>query len=142
MGVRIAIDDFGTGYSSLSYLQQFQIDEVKVDKAFVDGLGSGNPDEGALANAIVSMSHSLRLEVVAEGIEGPAQRDELWSMGCGIGQGYLYSRPVPADKMLRLLNEAKPLGREGVVSGANDARLRVPEPGAPLKAVPARSEAE
>jgi len=80
--------------------------------------------------------------VVAEGIEGPAQRDELWSMGCGIGQGYLYSRPVPADKMLRLLNEAKPLGREGVVSGANDARLRVPEPGAPLKAVPARSEAE
>ena len=81
MGVQIAVDDFGTGYSSLSFLQQFQIDEVKIDKSFVDGLGSGNLDEGALANAIVSMSHSLRLQVVAEGIERVAQRDELWSMG-------------------------------------------------------------
>jgi diguanylate cyclase (GGDEF)-like protein/PAS domain S-box-containing protein len=129
MGVRIAIDDFGTGYSSLSYLQQFQIDEVKVDKAFVDGLGSGNPDDGALANAIVSMSHSLRLEVVAEGIEEAAQRDELWSMGCGLGQGYLYSRPVPADDLLSLLNDGRPLGKQAPGSGGKITRLRTPAPG-------------
>jgi EAL domain-containing protein (putative c-di-GMP-specific phosphodiesterase class I) len=129
MGVRIAIDDFGTGYSSLSYLQQFQIDEVKVDKAFVDGLGSGNPDDGALANAIVSMSHSLRLDVVAEGIEGAAQRDDLWSMGCGLGQGYLYSRPVPADELLSLLNNGHPLGRQAPGSGGEITRLRTPARG-------------
>jgi diguanylate cyclase (GGDEF)-like protein/PAS domain S-box-containing protein len=110
MGVRIAVDDFGTGYSSLSRLQQFKIDEVKIDKAFVDGLASGNPDDGALANAIVSLSHSLRLEVVAEGIERIAQRDELRSMGCTLGQGYLYSRPVPPEELLGLLTRAKPLG--------------------------------
>ncbi|HYO18752.1 MAG TPA: EAL domain-containing protein [Dermatophilaceae bacterium] len=129
MGVRIAIDDFGTGYSSLSYLQQFQIDEVKVDKAFVDGLGSGNPDDGALANAIVSMSHALRLEVVAEGIEEASQRDELWSMGCGLGQGYLYSRPIPAANLLSLLNDGRALGKQAPGSSGKVTRLRSPAPG-------------
>jgi diguanylate cyclase (GGDEF)-like protein/PAS domain S-box-containing protein len=117
MGVRIAVDDFGTGYSSLSYLQQFQIDEVKVDKAFVDRLGSGNRDEGALANAIVSMSQSLRLEAVAEGIESIAQRDELWSMGCRLGQGYLYSKPIPPGELFELLTQAKPFDGPTTVSG-------------------------
>ena len=129
LGVRLAVDDFGTGYSSLSYLQQFQIDEVKVDKSFVDGLGSGNADDGALANAIVSMAHSLRLEAVAEGIENVAQRDELWSMGCELGQGYLYSRPVPPEELLRLLNLARPLGSASPTpGGASVARLRTPAP--------------
>jgi diguanylate cyclase (GGDEF)-like protein/PAS domain S-box-containing protein len=129
MGLRIAVDDFGTGYSSLSYLQQFHIDEVKIDKSFVDGLGSGNPDDGALANAIVSMAHSLRLEVVAEGIERIVQRDELWSMGCALGQGYMYSRPVPPEELLRLLTVAKPLGNPSTTStGARVVRLRTPAP--------------
>jgi len=129
LGVRLALDDFGTGYSSLSYLQQFQIDEVKVDKSFVDGLGSGSADDGALANAIVSMAHSLRLDVVAEGIERVAQRDELWSMGCGLGQGYLYSHPVPPEELLRLLKLGKPLGSPPTRStGARVARLRPPVP--------------
>jgi diguanylate cyclase (GGDEF)-like protein/PAS domain S-box-containing protein len=129
LGVRLAVDDFGTGYSSLSYLQQFKIDEVKVDKSFVDGLGSGNGDDGALANAIVSMAHSLRLEVVAEGIERAAQRDELWSMGCGLGQGYMYSRPVSSEDLLRLLTLAEPLGNPSPTSGgARVARLRTPAP--------------
>jgi diguanylate cyclase (GGDEF)-like protein/PAS domain S-box-containing protein len=128
LGVRLAVDDFGTGYSSLSYLQQFQIDEVKIDKSFVDGLGSGNPDGGALAKAIASMAHSLRLEVVAEGIESIAQRDELWSMGCGLGQGYLYSRPVPSEDLLSLLTLAKPLGNPSTGAGAKVARLRTPAP--------------
>ena len=129
LGVRLAVDDFGTGYSSLSYLQRFQIDEVKVDKSFVDGLGSGNADDGALANAIVSMAHSLRLEAVAEGIENAAQRDELWSMGCRLGQGYLYSRPVPPEELLRLLNLDRPLGSASPSpGGASVARLRTPAP--------------
>jgi|GEM_PF-215810 len=132
MGVRLAVDDFGTGYSSLSYLQQFQVDEVKVDKSFVDGMGSDGHD-GALANAIVSMAHSLRLEVVAEGIETGAQRDELWSMGCGLGQGYMYSRPVPAEQLLRLLSLAKPLGNPSPTSRrVPAARLLIPAPTARL----------
>ncbi|MEO5982101.1 MAG: EAL domain-containing protein [Pedococcus sp.] len=129
LGVRLAVDDFGTGYSSLSYLKQFQIDEVKVDKSFVDDLGSGNVEDGALANAIVSMAQSLRLDVVAEGIETVAQRDELWSMGCGLGQGYFYSRPVPAHELHRLITLAQPLGHPSTTSvGAAVARLRTPAP--------------
>lgn len=129
LGVLIAIDDFGTGYSSLSYLQRFHVHELKVDKSFVDGLGSGNPDDAALASAILSMAHSLRLEVVAEGIESIAQRDELWSMGCGLGQGYLYSRPVPPEQLLGLLASDAPLGTPVTTSrGSNIARLRVPAP--------------
>ena len=137
LGVRLAVDDFGTGYSSLSYLQQFHIDEVKIDKTFVDGLGSDNSDDGALANAIVSMAHSLRLEVVAEGIERTAQQDELWSMGCGLGQGYLYSKPVPPDELLRLLTLAKPLGNPSTNSGARVSRLRTPAPIVRLHQAPA-----
>ncbi|HEY5248201.1 MAG TPA: EAL domain-containing protein [Dermatophilaceae bacterium] len=110
LGVRLAVDDFGTGYSSLSYLRQFQIDEIKVDKSFVDGLGSGNADDGTLARAVVSMAHSLRVDVVAEGIEKVSQRDELCAMGCGLGQGYLYSKPVPPEELLRLLTVDMPLG--------------------------------
>lgn len=75
------------------------------------------------------MAHSLRLEVVAEGIESIAQRDELWSMGCGLGQGYLYSRPVPPEEMLGLLVSDVPLGTPVTTSrGSNVARLRVPAP--------------
>ena len=129
LGVQIAVDDFGTGYSSLSYLQRFHVHELKVDKSFVDGLGTDNPDDGALTSAILSMAQSLRLEVVAEGIERVAQRDELWSMGCGLGQGYLYSKPVPAQQLLTLLDRAQPLGTPVAVSaGANIARLRLPVP--------------
>jgi len=129
LGVKIAVDDFGTGYSSLSYLQQFRVDILKVDKSFVDGLGTGNPDDGALASAIVSMAHSLRLEVVAEGIERISQRDELWSMGCGRGQGYLYSKPVPPDELLALLARAEPLGNPGTAShGSSIAPLPIPVP--------------
>jgi len=87
MGVQIAIDDFGTGYSSLSYLQQFEIHELKVDKSFVDGLGSADPEGGALAHAIVSMAHSLRLEVVAEGIEESSQRGRAAFHGLPVGAG-------------------------------------------------------
>ncbi len=128
-GVHLAVDDFGTGYSSLAYLQRFHVHELKVDKSFVDGLGTDNPDDGALTSAILSMAQSLRLEVVAEGIERTAQRDQLWSMGCGLGQGYLYSRPVPADELLALLTSGEPLGPAPAISGGTSvARLRLPAP--------------
>ncbi|MDQ1537913.1 MAG: hypothetical protein QOE58_2306, partial [Actinomycetota bacterium] len=129
LGVQVAVDDFGTGYSSLSYLQRFHVHELKVDKSFVDGLGTGNPDDGALAHAIVSMAQSLRLDVVAEGIETVEQRDELWSMGCGLGQGYLYSKPVPPDELFDLLTRGEPLGKPAAPPhGTKVARARTPAP--------------
>jgi len=110
LGIQIAIDDFGTGYSSLGYLQQFPTDILKVDRSFVGALGKGSPDADALAQAVVSLAHSLRLEVVAEGIEKVEQRDELLALGCRFGQGYLYAKPVEAAEISRMLADAGQLG--------------------------------
>ena len=126
LGVKIAMDDFGTGYSSLSYLQKFQFDILKVDKSFVDGLGADDADGSALVNAIISLAHSLRLEVVAEGIERAEQRDDLWSMGCSLGQGYLYSRPVEPDTMSAWLIGSPQLGPSPAAGQRDVARLHLP----------------
>ena len=93
LGVRIAIDDFGTGFSSLSYLHRFPVDTLKIAKPFVDRVGHG--EVGRLAAAIVSLGESLRLEIVAEGIEEAEQRDGLRALGCALGQGYYFARPLP-----------------------------------------------
>jgi predicted signal transduction protein with EAL and GGDEF domain len=93
LGVRLAIDDFGTGYSSLSYLQKFPIDILKIDKAFVDGVGRGGSDE-ALARTIVALGDMLSVRCVAEGIEDEQQRMHLLAIGCDFGQGYLFTRPM------------------------------------------------
>ena len=93
-GVRIAVDDFGTGYSALSYLKRFRVDVVKIDRAFVDGLGEDTEDE-AIVRAIVGMSHALGLECVAEGVERPEQARWLAALGCDYAQGYLFARPMP-----------------------------------------------
>jgi diguanylate cyclase len=100
-GVTIALDDFGTGYSSMSILRQLPIDVMKIDRSFVIGLGS---DDGAMAvtRAIVALARSLRLHLVAEGIETEAQAEVLRSMGCDELQGYLFSRPVPAGQFEQL----------------------------------------
>ena len=95
IGVRLAIDDFGTGYSSLSYLRELPIDVVKMDKSFVDGIAVSE-QRLALAEGIVQIARTLRLEVIAEGIESEIQRDLLTSMGCQFGQGYLLAMPMPA----------------------------------------------
>ena len=95
LGVHFAIDDFGTGYSSLSYLKRFPIDRLKIDRSFVRDLGS-DPDDTALIHAILSMARSLRMQVIAEGVETEAQRDYLQAHDCAVMQGYLFSRPVPA----------------------------------------------
>jgi EAL domain-containing protein (putative c-di-GMP-specific phosphodiesterase class I) len=102
LGVLLAIDDFGTGYSSLSYLRRFPIDMLKIDKAFVDGIGRGREDT-ALAHAIINLSHTMQLHTVAEGIEQAEQAGHLASLGCQDGQGYLFARPLDADAMTELL---------------------------------------
>ena len=98
----LAIDDFGTGYSSRSYLRRFPIDMLKIDKAFVDGIGQGREDT-ALAHAIVKLSHTLQLHTVAEGIEHPEQAAHLATLGSQDGQGYHFARPLPAAAMTELL---------------------------------------
>ena len=102
LGVRLAIDDFGTGYSSLSYLRRFPIDMLKIDKAFVDGIG-GEREDAALAHAIINLSHALALHTIAEGIELPEQAASLAALGCHDGQGYHFSRPLAREAMDELL---------------------------------------
>ncbi len=94
-GIQVALDDFGTGYSALSYLQRFDIDFIKIDQSFVRHLVPDSTDL-ALCKAMVVMAHALGMKVVAEGVETTQQRDLLAAMGCDYGQGYLFSRPVPA----------------------------------------------
>ncbi|NUU25495.1 MAG: EAL domain-containing protein, partial [Streptomycetaceae bacterium] len=97
MGVVLAVDDFGTGYSSLAYLRQLPVDEVKIDKSFVLGMGTDLGDM-AVVRSIVELGHSLGLTVVAEGVEDDAARDQLVGMGCDVAQGYLISRPLSEDR--------------------------------------------
>jgi diguanylate cyclase (GGDEF)-like protein/PAS domain S-box-containing protein len=105
IGVKLAIDDFGTGYSSLSYLRELPFDVVKMDKSFVDGIADSE-QRLALADGIVQIARTLRLEVVAEGIESEVQRDLLTEMGCHYGQGYLLAMPMQPS-------EAEDLARHG-----------------------------
>ncbi len=101
-GLQVALDDFGTGYSSLSYLKKFDIDYIKIDQSFVRNLTPDSNDM-ALCEAIIVMAHKLKMKVIAEGIETQEQRDLLDAAGCDFGQGYLFSKPVPAQAFETLL---------------------------------------
>jgi diguanylate cyclase (GGDEF)-like protein/PAS domain S-box-containing protein len=106
LGVQLAIDDFGTGYSSLGYLRRFPVDMLKIDKAFVDGIGRGREDL-ALAHAIIKLSQTLQLHTVAEGIETAEQATQLAALGCRDGQGYHFARPLTLEAMTELLQRTQ-----------------------------------
>ncbi len=104
LGIKIAIDDFGTGYSSLSYLKNWRVDALKIDRSFVRDLVTDSSDL-AIVSAIIAIARHLHIEVIAEGIEAYQQVEILRRLGCTIGQGFLFARPMPADDMLKLLRD-------------------------------------
>ncbi|QBE62305.1 EAL domain-containing protein [Pseudoduganella lutea] len=106
LGIKISIDDFGTGYSSLAYLKRFPIDKLKIDIAFVREVTS-NPDDAAIVLAIINMAHSMKLKVIAEGVEKDAQLAYLRRHDCDEMQGYFFSRPVPAADFETMLREKR-----------------------------------
>ncbi|WP_447980285.1 putative bifunctional diguanylate cyclase/phosphodiesterase [Candidatus Nitrospira bockiana] len=116
MGAQLSIDDFGTGYSSLVYLRRFPIDTLKIDRAFTHDL-SASPDAQAIVHAIIAMAQSLKLRVIAEGIETQEQMDLLQRYGCHCGQGFAFSRPLPAEEVTAFLQQwsAAPRGEIGAV---------------------------
>jgi diguanylate cyclase (GGDEF)-like protein/PAS domain S-box-containing protein len=103
-GVQVAIDDFGTGYSSLSYLRRFPIDTLKIDQSFVGQIASGD-DDAAIVTAVIAMAQSLKLRVVAEGVETFEELEFIHAHHCEEAQGYYFSRPVPAEQFAKLLDE-------------------------------------
>lgn len=119
MGAWIGIDDFGTGYSSLGYLKKFPINAIKIDISFIQGIPD-NPGDVAIVKAIISMAHSLGMEVVAEGIENAAQLMFLHELGCDMAQGFLFSPPLTADDFVRILNDDQWLKRAAPQNASRD----------------------
>jgi EAL domain-containing protein (putative c-di-GMP-specific phosphodiesterase class I) len=105
LGVRIAIDDFGTGYSSLSYLQQFPVDSLKIDRAFISGMAK-TPEGDALIHSLMQLGKALHLETLAEGIEESGQLTQLQTEQCDVGQGFLFARPLPPEEVEVFLKPA------------------------------------
>ncbi|MDN2674018.1 EAL domain-containing protein [Janthinobacterium sp. SUN026] len=124
LGIQISIDDFGTGYSSLAYLKRFPIDKLKIDIAFVREVTS-NPDDAAIVLAIISMAHSMKLEVIAEGVENDAQLAYLRRHGCDEMQGYYFSRPVPHEEFEQMLMGGKLLQAPEDAAGEEQQTLLI-----------------
>jgi diguanylate cyclase (GGDEF)-like protein/PAS domain S-box-containing protein len=100
LGIKVAVDDFGTGHSSLEYLRRLPVDTLKIDRSFIKGLGSG-PEDSAIVQAIIQLASALRMEVCAEGVETGTQLAELVQLGCQLGQGYFWHRPMFAPTVVR-----------------------------------------
>ena len=104
LGIRLSMDDFGTGFSSLAYLKRFPIDTLKIDRAFIRDV-TINADDAAITLAIIAMAHSLKLKVIAEGVETAAQLQFLRDHHCDEAQGYYLSRPLPEMQISKLLRQ-------------------------------------
>jgi diguanylate cyclase (GGDEF)-like protein len=103
LDIEIAIDDFGTAYASLMHLRRLPFSKVKIDRAFTAGIGI-DPDAQEIVRTIISLAHNLEMEVIAEGVESEAQYDFLKTYGCDVAQGYWFSKPLPAEKLVRLIS--------------------------------------
>jgi EAL domain-containing protein (putative c-di-GMP-specific phosphodiesterase class I) len=105
LGIKLAVDDFGTGYSSLAYLKRFPVDVLKIDRAFVSGLGQSEHDS-AIVQTVVALARALGMRTTAEGIEDRSQWTRLRELGCEHGQGYIFSRPLRPEGVRSLLDGA------------------------------------
>ncbi|MCW8999987.1 MAG: EAL domain-containing protein, partial [Kangiellaceae bacterium] len=114
IGFRISMDDFGTGYSNLTYLKRFPIDEIKIDKGFIDNI-TQNPHDKAIATTIIAIAHNLNFDVTAEGVETKAQLALLASYNCDTMQGYYFSQPKPAEEIGKLLQTKNRMSLHGVL---------------------------
>ena len=121
-GCRISIDDFGTGYSSLAYLKRLRVDELKIDKSFVMDMAA-DPGDAVIIRSTIELGHNMGLKVVAEGVETEAALRQLQEMGCDLAQGYLMSRPLPADELTRWMLESPWVGRSAPAVAVEEALL-------------------
>ncbi len=121
LGVSLAVDDFGTGYSSLGYVQQYPIDIIKIDRSFVDGLGERASNDTVVVQTMIEMAQRLGVHIVAEGIEDVAQLRVLQSLGCDLGQGYYFSKPVEADRIGPMLTASIADGTAFLQNGGSPA---------------------
>jgi diguanylate cyclase len=105
LGIRLAIDDFGTGYSNLGHLRKFPVDVLKIDQSFVRGM-SGVLDDTPIVEAVISLAKALELHVVAEGVETAQQMEQLKDLGCDLGQGYYFAKPLSSQAIGEMLSQA------------------------------------
>jgi EAL domain-containing protein (putative c-di-GMP-specific phosphodiesterase class I) len=120
LGLGLSIDDFGTGYSSLGYLKKLPASELKIDKSFVMEMDR-NQDDATIVKAIIDLAHNLGVNVVAEGVETQEIWEQLRELGCDVGQGYLFSRPIPPEQLVEWIGAAPTAALSGAEEAAEES---------------------